>query len=132
MLIHTTAFMLAHMSSISNAKRGPIAIGGLISFISHALHLKADLATLVPVLGSTFLDLHAFQSQKLIKHKRNDKYYSVINNKVVKSVILPFHAGTNVQVTGNWLYDLEADEDAEAILMDTGAGGDGDTDEKLD
>lgn len=89
------------------------------------------MATLVLVPGSTVLDLHAFQVHMLIKHKREDKYYLVVNNKFIKSVTLPFPACTDVRITGNRLYDLAASDDARAVPMNTRVGG-GHTNDELD
>lgn len=96
------------------------------------LALEAELATLVPILGSIVLDLHACHTQRLIKHKREGKYYLVVNNKVIKSDIPLFPTNTDVQVVGNWLYDLTTNEDVEVVRMDIGADGGGDTNEELD
>lgn len=70
--------MLAHMHSVSNAKRGSIVVGGFITSINHALHLKAELAKLVLILGSTILDLHAYRSRWLIKYKKEGGYYLLL------------------------------------------------------
>lgn len=59
---HSVTFILTHIGSVSNAKRGVIGIGGLITSISHTLHLDAKLATLVPLTGSTTLDMHSCQA----------------------------------------------------------------------
>lgn len=55
----------------------------------------------------------------------------VVKNRVVRSVILPYPTRTNVQVEGNQLCDLVADEDAELVPMPTRAGG-VDADDELD
>lgn len=81
--------MLAHMHLVSNAKRGVITIGGLITSIYHALHLDAKLATLVYLTSNTALDLHSCLTHHMIKYKSEVKYHLMINNIIVRSVYLP-------------------------------------------
>lgn len=52
----------------------------------------------------------------------------VVNNRVVRSVILSYPTRTDVQVEGNQLYDLVVDEDVGPIPLHTRAS-DGDVDD---
>lgn len=60
--VHSVAFMLAHMRYVSTTTNGGIAIGGLITIIAHALSLDVEFVTLVPIGGSTTLDIQACRS----------------------------------------------------------------------
>lgn len=126
--------MLAHIWSISIGTKGIIVIGGLITFIIHALNLEVELATLVPIIGSTALDIQACKSQKLIKYEREGRYCLCVKKTVVRSIFFPCAMRTNVQVDGNRLYDLSSDIEVVAPRADahmhTGTGGD--TDEEYD
>lgn len=42
----------------------------------------------------------------MIKYKCEGRYYLIINNIVVKSVVLSCPTCTDMQVEANWLYDL--------------------------
>lgn len=93
--------MLAHMSLVSNSRRGVIAIGRLNTSIAHALHLDVKLATLVPLAGNTTLDIHSCQAHRMIKYKSEGRFHLMINNIVVRSITFPFSARIDVQVKAN-------------------------------
>lgn len=80
---------------------GVIAIGGLITFISHALHLDTKLAIFVPIADNTALDIHSCEAQHMIKYKSAEMYHLMINNALVWSVVLPCPTHTDVQVKAN-------------------------------
>lgn len=115
--VYSTTFMLAHMRSVSNEKRGPISIGGLITSIAYTLH-DTELATIVPLANSNALDIHSCQEHRVIKYNSVGRYYLMINNTLVMSVVLPLPMCTDVQVNANYLYDIYVGDDANDIPMD--------------
>lgn len=66
----------------------------------------------------------------MIKYKREGRYYLIINNIVVRSVVLSCPTCTDMQVEANWLYDLSIGDDANDVPM--GTGEDGEIDDELD
>lgn len=57
-MIHSSAFMLAHMCLLETSKKIRIGIWGFITFIAHTLNLEFELSTLVTLAGGD-LDIHA-------------------------------------------------------------------------
>lgn len=100
----------------------------MITSIDHALNLKVELATLIPIVRNTALDIKACRSYKFIKFERKESYGLMVKNRVVNSIFFPRLTHTNVKVNGNWLYNLfvgiEAVVPHTDSLMDAGAGRD--------
>lgn len=124
--VHFVAFMLVHMRYVSTSTMGGIAIWEFITSIDHALNLKVELATLIPIARNIALDIKACRSHKFIKFEREERYGLMVKNRVVKSIFLPCSTRTNVKVKGNWLYNLfvgiEVVVPHTDALMDVGAG----------
>lgn len=107
--VNATAFMLAHMKCFCTRGTGPICIGGLMTFIAHALGLNNELSTLQPI-DIHFLDMDACCNMRLVRARQDDRYYLMTRNYAVISIILPCSAYTYVKHKNNWIYDLTAPE----------------------
>ena len=92
--INATPFLLAHIHSISERGTNTFCIGGIFTSITLALGLGNKLTDL-PSIPSMYLDLDNCRSTHLIKVREDDKYYLMVQNKVVKSVVLPCRNRTN-------------------------------------
>lgn len=83
--------MLAHMKAVGTAKKRLISFGGVITSITRALGLKAELATLDPLLVPS-IDIDACLHIWLIKNRRDERYSLMIGTKIC--LVLFYHAQT--------------------------------------
>ncbi|MCI33237.1 DNA (cytosine-5)-methyltransferase DRM2-like [Trifolium medium] len=90
------------MQTIAKAKKGAIVIGGLITSLASSLGLDTQIATLDPLPDSTSLDLNPCLAQKLVKLISGNKYYLMIRNQIVRSIMLPNRARIDVCDAGYW------------------------------
>lgn len=91
--------MLAHMDKIARKKRGGIIFGGLITSIALALGLEKEVVQLI------LIDMCL--SQNLVELKIRNEYYLMINNEVIKNIVLLNLTPTNVHVNKIRLYLIE-------------------------
>lgn len=56
------------------------------------------------------MDIDSCRVQRLIKARRDGKYYFMVGNREIRSIILPYHTRLDVCNKNNWLYDLIAPE----------------------
>lgn len=103
--------------SVILKKKGTISIGGLITFLTHAIKLDIKLAKLEPLPPRT-LDLNLMRHMRFCKVKREGGYHLMIRNHEIKSIILPWPARTNVRQRPNWIYDLQDPPYTSPMSMD--------------
>lgn len=100
--------MLGKQDKIAKLKGWGIVIGGLITSIALALGLEKQVAQLVHLEGSTSLDLNSCLSKNLVKLTNLNVFCLMINNEVIKTIMLSNSELTNVHANRNWLYPIEA------------------------
>lgn len=109
--VHSVTFIMTHIRYVSTATRCGISIGELSTSNAHAFNLEVELATLVPITGSTAVDIHACRSHKLVKYERDMTYFLQFKNKLVSNIVLTFPQHINIQNQANWLFDLSTPVD---------------------
>lgn len=119
--------MLAHMQSVSHRITGVICIKGLITYLALVMNLHAELATTMP-LPTPFLDKDVCHSMRMISNKQDGRYYLMVRNKTVKSIILPCSARIDVQNKQNWTFDFNAPELGDNIDVHVNEGHETDDD----
>lgn len=65
------------------------------------------------------MDINNCRSTRLIKNRRDGKFYLKVKNRQVPSVVLPNVRLTNVRLLSTHLYNLDAPEQSESTQPDT-------------
>ncbi|KAI5403248.1 hypothetical protein KIW84_050721 [Lathyrus oleraceus] len=107
--VNAASFLFHHIRTLCARGRQPFVIGGLITTIALGLNLGDRLQTLES-LPPLFMDISYCRSSRLIKNRVGGKYYLMVNNQAVPSVVLPNIALTDVTNPNHHLYDLNAPE----------------------
>ena len=110
--VNAASFLFHHIRTLCARGRQPFVIGGLITTIALGLNLGDRLQTLES-LPPLFMDIGYCRSSRLIKNRVGGKYYLMVNNQAVPSVVLPNIALTDVTNPNRHLYDLNAPEATE-------------------
>ncbi|KAI5432053.1 hypothetical protein KIW84_035983 [Lathyrus oleraceus] len=110
--VNAASFLFHHIRTLYARGRQPFVIGGLNTTIALGLNLGDRLQTLES-LPPLFMDISYCRSSRLIKNRVGGKYYLMVNNQAVPSVVLPNIALTDVTNPNRHLYDLNAPEATE-------------------
>ncbi|KAI5401167.1 hypothetical protein KIW84_065857 [Lathyrus oleraceus] len=110
--VNAASFLFHHIRTLCARGRQPFVIGGLITTIALGLNLGDRIQTLES-LPPLFMDISYCRSSRLIKNRVGGKYYLMVNNQAVPSVVLPNIALTDVTNPNRHLYDLNAPEATE-------------------
>ncbi|KAI5435278.1 hypothetical protein KIW84_021915 [Lathyrus oleraceus] len=110
--VNAASFLFHHIRTLCARGRQHFVIGGLITTIALGLNLGDRLQTLES-LPPLFMDISYCRSSRLIKNRVGGKYYLMVNNQAVPSVVLPNIALTDVTNPNRHLYDLNAPETTE-------------------
>lgn len=97
-------FLLANLDTTTKSTRGDIFAGGVVISIALDLGLYNQVAHLVTLEGHTLLDIDHFLNRQLVRVRRSNEFYLLINNKVFHYFVLPNPKQTCVHNRDNRLY----------------------------
>lgn len=109
MAFNATLFLLANIQVACRKGNTVFCFGGIITSIALGLNLGDRLANL-PALLAEFLNIDYCRSSRLIKARDDGKYHHVVQNKIVRSIIMPNRNRTDPQNMANLIFDLNAPE----------------------
>jgi hypothetical protein len=105
--VNAASFLFHHIRTLCARGRQPFVIGGLITSIALGLNLGDRLQNL-QALPPLFMDISYCRSIRLIKNRVGGRYYLMVSNHEVPSVVLPNIALTDVTNPNRFIYDLNA------------------------
>lgn len=103
-----------HIETLFTRGNQPFVIGGLVTSIALGLNL-GDRIENMQLLPPLFMDIDNCRSTRLIKNRRDGKFYLMVKNRKVPSVVLPNIRLTNVRILSTHLYNLDSPEQSEAV-----------------